>query len=230
MNNTAIVAAIGVGNLIQNCVVETLFLSFNSSLENLCSQAAGAKNLVNCGIYLNRGTLMIMISYLFVILILIFSDEILQKFGQDPKVSGFTAQYLLYYMPGFFIYGLSDLNKKFLNSFRLNFIPMFSFTISVFLHPFWSQYFVIEKDFKIIGIAIAGIITNSITFISLKVFKNTRNDLTESKVPFFDKSTFDRAGLLEYFWLGAPLLLINFLDFWMWELMTLSSGMISVDH
>ena len=134
---------------------------------------------------------MIMIAYIFVIMILVNSEGILQKFGQDPKVSGFTAQYLIYYMPGFFIYGLSDLNKKFLNSFRLNFIPMIAFTLSVMLHPLWSYIFVMVKGLSITGIAIAGIITNSITFVSLKIFKNSRRDLDSSNVAFLDKSTFN---------------------------------------
>lgn len=132
-------------------------------------------------------------------------------------------------MPGLFVYGLSDLNRKYLNSFRLNFIPMISFAIAVMLHPIWTQYFVVKQGMNIIGISIAGIITNSITFLILKIFKNTHNDLKETKVPFFGKSTFDKEGLVEYFWLGAPYMLICFLDFWMWELMTLSAGILGVD-
>lgn len=120
---------------------------------------------------------MIMLSYVLVVLILINSEKILEKFGQDPIISGLTAQYLIFYMPGFFVYGLSDLNKKFLNSFRLSFIPMMAFTVSIIIHPFWCHFFVIKKDLKIVGISIAGIITNSITFFSLKVFKSMRKDL-----------------------------------------------------
>jgi Na+-driven multidrug efflux pump len=81
----------------------------------------------------------------------------------------------------------------------------------------------------IIGISIAGIITNSITFLILKIFKNTRSDLKETIVPFFGESTFDKEGLMEYFWLGAPYMLINFLDYWTWELMTLSAGILGVE-
>lgn len=84
-------AAIGVGNLIQNCVVDTLFRSLNSSLENLVSHAVGAKNMENCGIYLNRGTFMICIGFVFAIVVLIFSEKILLSFGQDPMVSKFTS-------------------------------------------------------------------------------------------------------------------------------------------
>ena len=140
-----------------------------------------------------------------------------------------TAQYLLFCMPGLFMYGLSDLIRRFLNSFRLNFIPMISFAISVMLHPIWMQYFVIERGQGIIGIAIAELITNSITFTILKIFKNTYGSLEETKVAFYQNSTIESKGLKEYFWIGAPFALIYFLDYWMWELMTLSAGLISVN-
>ena len=152
------------------------------------------------------------------------------SFGQDPIVSGYTSIYLLYYMPGLLVYGLSDLNRKFLNSFKLNFIPMISFAISVMMHPIWTQYLVITCDLQIVGIAIAGIITNTITFIIIKTFMYFKEDLKESQIPLCDSRTFDKEGFKEYFWLAAPFMFINFLDYWVWELMTLSSGMIGVDE
>ena len=82
---------------------------------------------------------------------------------------------------------------------------------------------------NIVGIAIAGIITNSITFIILKIFKNTYFGLKDTKVPFFEQTSFEKEGLMEYFYLGAPFMLTNLMGFWGWELMTLSAGFISVE-
>lgn len=73
-------------------------------------------------------------------------------------------------MPGILMFGLCDLNRRFLNSFRKNAIPMVSFAISVTFHAYWINKLAIEMDLKIIGIAIAGIITNSLTFIIIKCF------------------------------------------------------------
>lgn len=81
----------------------------------------------------------------------------------------------------------------------------------------------------IVGIAIAGIITNLTTFMILKVFKNTDKRLICTKVAFFNSSTIDNEGLKEYFYLAAPFFIINFLDFFMWELMTIAAGLLSVE-
>lgn len=173
---------------------------------------------------------MIGFSFIIVVVVLFFSDDILVAAGQDPTVSKFSSTYLFCYMPGLLFYGLSDLNRKFLNSFKKNFIPMLSFATSVMLHPIWVQYFVIECDLSIVGIAIAGCITNLITYTIIKIFISKQKDLKESEIPFFDSRTFESEGLVEYFWLGAPYMLINFLDYFMWELMTLSSGMIGINE
>ena len=89
---------------------------------------------------------------------------------QDKEVSEDAQKYLLYYMPGILIYGLCDLNRRFLNSFRKNAIPMLSFAISVTFHAFWIQELAIEMEMKIIGIALAGVITNILTLIIIKSF------------------------------------------------------------
>ena len=53
LGDGSMIAAIGLGILIQNVFIETIMWSFNASLENLVSQAVGAGSLRNCGIYLN---------------------------------------------------------------------------------------------------------------------------------------------------------------------------------
>ena len=75
--------------------------------------------------------------------------------------------------PAILLYGLCDLNRKFLNSFRKNTIPLISFIISVSLHPFWSYLLVVYLELKMTGIAIACVITNMTTFFMLKIFSKT---------------------------------------------------------
>ncbi len=65
---------------------------------------------------------------------------------------------------------ISDLNRKFLNSFRMNMIPFLSFTISVAFHPVWTEIFIVKYNFGMLGIAYAGMITNLTTFTIIKIF------------------------------------------------------------
>ena len=44
-----------------------------------------------------------------------------------------------------------------------------------------------------------------------------------------DRRVFQAGGLLQFFWLTLPIFLITVLDFFMWESMTLASGILGVD-
>ena len=156
-------------------------------------------------------------------------EEFLIYLDQDPVVSEKTEQYVLWYMPALFIYMINDLNRKFLNSFRMTMVPFLSFTISVAFHPVWVKIFVIEYGLGLQGIALAGTITNLITFTVIKVFIRNQPSLAETRVPFFDKSTFDRAGLRQYMKLALPLIATTFLAIWYLEQMTLAAGLISME-
>jgi Na+-driven multidrug efflux pump len=74
--------------------------------------------------------------------VVLFSNsyEGLKYLSDDQNVIEGTYSYLMYYLPGFLMYGLSDLNRKYLNSFSQNFVPMIGFMISVFFHPIWGSY------------------------------------------------------------------------------------------
>jgi surface polysaccharide O-acyltransferase-like enzyme len=74
--------------------------------------------------------------------ILLFNNsyEGLKYLSDDINVTNGTFSYLMYYLPGFLMYGLADLNRKYLNSFSQNFVPMVGFMISSFLHPIWGSY------------------------------------------------------------------------------------------
>lgn len=47
------VAAIGMGNMIQTFCVVVIYTGFNASIEIIVSQTAGAGHIEACGVYLN---------------------------------------------------------------------------------------------------------------------------------------------------------------------------------
>jgi Na+-driven multidrug efflux pump len=96
--------------------------------------------------------------------------EFLVMLDQDPQVSELTSSYMLYYFPALLIYGVNDLYRKFLNSFRMNLIPLLSFMISTIFHPLWAYLFIVKYEQGMLGISLAGLITNSITFVIIKLY------------------------------------------------------------
>lgn len=53
LEDKEILAAIGMGNMIQNCFFISPIVGINSAIETLASQAAGAQNLPLAGHYFN---------------------------------------------------------------------------------------------------------------------------------------------------------------------------------
>ena len=105
------------GNMLANLVAYSAFFGFSTALDTLQSQAAGAGNFELCGVYLHRSRVVLSIIFVPILIVLLNSESILLKLGQDPKVSAFCYQYILVYLPGLFLAGLADIQRRFLNNF-----------------------------------------------------------------------------------------------------------------
>ena len=57
---------------------------------------------------------MIILMYVPIVALLIFSANILEKFGQDPQVTEQARYFIFTLIPGSLIIGLEDLQRKFL--------------------------------------------------------------------------------------------------------------------
>jgi len=55
LNDPAMMAGVGLGNMTNNLCALSIILGFNSALDTLISQAAGAGNIELSGVYLNQG-------------------------------------------------------------------------------------------------------------------------------------------------------------------------------
>ena len=133
------------------------------------------------------------------------------------------------YFPVLCIYGLGDLLRKFCNSFRMFWVPMVTFAISVALHPTWNKLIVIDRDMGITGIAMAGFITFTLNFTMIFFSIKIIPSLKQSHIPFFGARTIDPTGLKNIFKFAAPLVVISLLIHCGRELMTVLAGLISVE-
>ena len=71
LNDENLMAGIGMGAMIMNMVGNAVMVGLNGAVETLVSQSYGADNLRQCGVYLNRGRLVIMIAFVPIGLILL---------------------------------------------------------------------------------------------------------------------------------------------------------------
>ena len=87
LGDPAKIGGVGMGNMIMALFGLSIFSGLNSALDTLVSQAAGAGNLTLCGVYLNRGRLVILSCFVPIVVIVFNTENIMIAFSQDPRVS-----------------------------------------------------------------------------------------------------------------------------------------------
>lgn len=120
---------------------------------------------------------------------------------------------------------LSDLQRKWLNSFGKNYIPMVAMITSQVLHVFWSYLFVIHYDMEIVGTGIASSITTGTALFIMLGYTYFQEDIKEA-VQWPDRSTF--VDLAKYLEIGIPCALINSSGYMAFHLLTFLSGYFGV--
>ena len=77
LNKPALLAGVGMGNMLINVLCFAVIQGLNGALETLVSQSFGAKKYEECGIFLNRGKVVATIIMVPIIVIYLLSDKIL---------------------------------------------------------------------------------------------------------------------------------------------------------
>ena len=78
--------------------------------------------------------------------VLMHAKEILIFLGQNEEVASYAQQYVLAYLPGLYISGLADCQRRFLNNFGRNFFSFLSGLIGLLLHGVWCYIFLFVYD------------------------------------------------------------------------------------
>jgi MATE family multidrug resistance protein len=93
------------------------------------------------------------------------------------------------------------------------------------VHFLASIYFVVYLNLGILGTGYSSACSFLVTFLALIYFSFQQKEIQETMV-WPDRRIF--LGLREYLQIAIPSMLMIFLDWWVWELMILLSGYLSV--
>ncbi len=102
LNDTYILAGIGIANMYTNTVIQSLIIGMNSTLNTLVSQAFGQKNLKLCGTYLNRARVIITLMFIPFAIPVFYAESILLKLGFDKIACHYVGIYSVNMIPGFY--------------------------------------------------------------------------------------------------------------------------------
>ena len=131
----------------------------NGALETLVSQAFGFGNISLCGVYLNRARLISTLAFIPIMIILLYSEPILLKLGQDPESSHYAHKYIVATIPGLYFFALFDMQKRFLNCMQLTQVAMIAQITSTLFHVVWCYIFVTVMGFDVEGLGYAMSLT-----------------------------------------------------------------------
>lgn len=209
LNDTIALAAVGIGNMTINIVAIATIVGMNTALETRVAQAYGAGNLRQCGIYLNRGRIVLLCLLIPLFCLLSYADVILIMLHQDPAASKQASLYISTLFPGVICFGLFDANRVFLNALNYTYVPTLVQLIGVPLHVAWAFYLV--NIYGMIGVCYAHNITYFTLFISITIYTHF---MPEIKQAWFLPTRESFSGIQEYLMLGIPGSLMMFLG-WM---------------
>lgn len=228
LGDNALIAGVGLGSVFVNFSGWALVIGMNSALDTLVSQSAGAGKLELCGVYLNRGRFIMTLFFLPVLILSFYVEPILVGMGQNPQVAAYTKEYMRAYLPGLYIMGLQNCQKKFLNNLKKVKVPMVSQCVASFLHVFWIYFLVSENQMNlgVTGTAIGMVITNSTVFLSNLVYTAYLPDIQEA-VFWPDRRTFQDLG--EYVRIGVASAMMLALDLLAGSAIRFCTGYLSVD-
>ena len=115
LDNVHLVAGVGMGNVCVYFLGASVMSGLSGALDTLVSQAYGAGNIQQCGVYLNKARFVTFLAFIPMVFTSQFIQRILVFFGQDAEVAYYAQLYSQTYLPGQLLQGLFNCQCKFLN-------------------------------------------------------------------------------------------------------------------
>lgn len=156
---------------------------------------------------------------------MIFMEPILRALGQDEKVIENALTYIYYNLPGAYFAGMFDLQKRFLNCFKMTWIPMIIAVLATCIHLLWCKLFVIKLEMGIAGIGLAYSATSFSSLVFTVIFSYW---LTEVKEALSWPDTTIWSGWKEYLGLAVPTAGTSCADWWSFQLLIILAGILGV--
>ena len=113
-----------------------------------------------------------MIVFAPVVLILTFAEQVLVKVGQDPTVSKYAQIYLNAYLPALILFGYIDQQQRFLNMFRLNYIPLIFQIIGQAFHIGICYCLLRANRVGVTEVGLASSMTNLLMYIGMLIYSS----------------------------------------------------------
>jgi len=173
ITNIELIEGIGSGNIFMNFFGYLFGLGMINSLETLCSQEFGRKDLKQLSKW--GKICFYFMTFYFIILTFISLNSnfiISQLLRQNERISFIAANYIYSFIPSFLLQYYFNIYTKILNSQQIyQPVLLINFFILLF-HPVWCWIFFSKFKFYYWGLGIASTVTALLILVSLHLYCN----------------------------------------------------------
>ena len=168
----------------------------NGALETFVPQAVtkGQVDYEMVGVLLNRGKIIILLSFIPMTVFFLFTEKLLILANQDPLVARYAQLYLFVSLPKLLLFGLFDCLRRWLNSLGYSKVPLLCQMVAVPLHVVWSYVFVIHYEMEYYGTGLSGAISFMLTYCLTYLYISQNEQLQNVDINIFNRSNYSREG------------------------------------
>ncbi|CAE8692772.1 unnamed protein product [Polarella glacialis] len=152
-------AAVGLGNMMQNCFGLSIGLGICSAMDTFVSQAHGAGQYGMCASYLQRCRVIVTLQLAWMGPLLWYSEALLLAIGQDATVSMHAGAYNRITLFGLFFAFQAEAIRKYLLNQDLTVVPAVIAALCSILHVGWCAIFVLHLGLGNQGAGFANVVT-----------------------------------------------------------------------
>eukprot|EP00931_Biecheleriopsis_adriatica_P029006 TRINITY_DN17278_c0_g1_i2.p1 TRINITY_DN17278_c0_g1~~TRINITY_DN17278_c0_g1_i2.p1 ORF type:complete len:499 (-),score=82.12 TRINITY_DN17278_c0_g1_i2:292-1617(-) len=225
-------AAVGIGNMLQNCCGLSIGIGLSSALDTLVSQAHGAGDDQLACIYMQRARIVVSLQMVWILPVLLLSDRWLIALGQDPEVARLAAEYNAASAPFLICWFWASVARRFLASFLLPKAGLVVGIICAVMHVLWCYIFVARLGLGNRGLGFANGITWTLRFLLLTAYlawAAPRLGLSRRSLLLCQKGAFNVRGCWTYLKTALPALVQTCSEWWFWEICALYIGYLGSD-
>ncbi|CAN8305398.1 unnamed protein product [Cochlearia groenlandica] len=216
-------AAASLGNSGFNIFTFGLMLGMGSAVETLCGQAHGANRYDMLGVYLQRSTVVLVLTGLPMTLLFLFSKPLLISLGEPADVASTASTFVYGMIPMIFAYAVNFPIQKFLQSQSIVTPSAYISAATLVLHVAMSWLVVFKLEWGLVGLAVVHSVSWWIIVLAQVLYIKMSPRCTKTWTGFTWKA-FD--GLFGFFRLSAASAVMLCLETWYSQILVLLAGLL----
>ncbi|XP_009614257.1 protein DETOXIFICATION 40 [Nicotiana tabacum] len=216
-------AAASLGNEGIQLLAYGVMLGMGSAVETLCGQAYGAHKYESLGIYLQRSTILLMLSGIPIMVAYLFSKPILILLGESEKVASAAALFVYGLIPQIFAYAANFPIQKYLQAQSIVNPSAYIAAATLVLHLFLTWIVLYVFEWGLFGGALVLSISWWIVVIAQFMYI-LWSDKCKKTWSGFSLQAF--SGLWDFFKLSAASSVMLCLETWYFQILVLVAGLL----